>query len=95
MYSMEKWNMTPAEKIWWLKIAAAWGTACLTLVLQLYLKTDGQTVFMFGAIVYVVTSEVMARVFKIDNARALKIGVGAFFFSWIMIWVFLNTIIFH
>ena len=85
--------MTPAEKIWWLKIAAAWGTACLTLVLQLYLNTDGQTLFMLGAIVYVVTSEIIARVFKIDNARALKIGVGVFFLSWIMNWVFLNTIL--
>lgn len=84
--------MTPAEKIWWLKIAAAWGTACLTLVLQLYIGTDGNTIFMFGAIIYVVISEIMARVFKLDNARVLKIGIGAYFFSWIMIWVLLNTI---
>jgi hypothetical protein len=85
--------MTPAEKIWWLKIAVAFGTACLTLVLQLYLNMNGTTVFMFGVLVYVMISEIMARFFNIDNARALKIGVGAFFFSWVMIWVFLNTIL--
>ena len=49
--------------------------------------------FMFGAIIYVVISEIMARVFKIDNARSLKIGIGAFFFSWVMVWVLLHTIL--
>ena len=93
MYAQRKRSMTPAEKIWWLKLVAAIGQACLTLVLQQFLNTDGTTVFMFGALLYVMLTEILSRVYKMDNARVLKIGMGVFLFTWIMVWVLLNTVV--
>ncbi len=84
--------MKASEKIWWTKVAAAVGTAIVTLVLQVSFNLNGTTAFMFGAILYLGLSDVLSSRNGIDRSRGLKIGMGAFLFTWITSWVLFFTI---
>jgi hypothetical protein len=81
--------MIPAEKIWWIKVAASIAVAWISLMIQGYL--GGITTFLMGVIVYIFLSNVVANVMGVDTYRGLKIGVGAYFFTWLTIWILLNT----
>ena len=85
--------MKASEKIWWTKLAAAVGVAIITLLLQVFFKLAGQSTFMIGVIVYLGLSDVLANMNGVERTRGLKIGVGAFFFTWITSWVFFYTIV--
>ena len=85
--------MKAAEKIWWTKIAAAVGVAVLTLLIQSYLNLAGQTAFMIGVIIYLGLSDLLSNMNGIDRMRGLRIGVGAFFFTWMTTWVLFFTIV--
>ena len=84
--------MKASEKIWWTKLAAAVGVAIITLVLQVFFNLAGQTTFMLGVIIYLGLSDLLSSMNGVERGRGLKIGVGAFFFTWITAWVFFNTI---
>lgn len=83
--------MNAAEKIWWTKIVISLGVAGLTLVTQVFLGLSGATPFMFGVLLYLVLSDVLSRVMGVDRFRGLKIGVGAYFFTWLTAWILLYT----
>jgi hypothetical protein len=85
--------MKASEKIWWTKLAAAVGVAIITLVLQVFFNLAGQTTFMLGVIIYLGLSDLLSSMNGVERGRGLKIGVGAFFFTWITSWVFFFTII--
>ena len=85
--------MKASEKIWWTKLAAAVGVAIITLVLQVVFKLAGQSTFMIGVIIYLGLSDVLANMNGVERTRGLKIGGGAFFFTWITSWVFFYTIV--
>ena len=85
--------MKASEKIWWTKLAAAVGVALITLVLQVFFDLRGTTAFMLGVIIYLGLSDALSSKNGIERARGLKIGVGAFFFTWITAWVFFFTIV--
>ena len=85
--------MTAADKIYWSKFAAALGMAVLTLIGQVYLKVSGSILFMFGALVYMGLSDLLSSRNGIDRSRGIKIGVGVFFFSWMVVWVLLYTVV--
>jgi len=85
--------MKASEKIWWTKLAAAVGVAIITLVLQVSFNLAGQTTFMLGVIIYLGLSDILSSMNGVERTRGLKIGVGAFFFTWITSWVFFFTII--
>lgn len=85
--------MKPAEKIWWIKIVAALGVAFFTLIVQVYVFRDGSIAFMLGVLLYLGLSDLLASMNKVDRSRGLKIGVGVYFFTWIMTWVLMYTII--
>jgi len=81
--------MTPSDKIWWIKVAASIAVAWISLVLQGYL--GGASTFLMGVIVYIFLSNVISKVMGVDTYRGLKIGVGAYFFTWLTVWILLNT----
>ena len=85
--------MKVSDKIWWTKLAAAVGVAIITLVLQIYFNLRGETTFMLGVIIYLGISDVLSSMNGVERIHGLKIGVGAFFFTWITSWVLLFTIV--
>ena len=85
--------MKASEKIWWIKVAAAVGVGIVTMVLQVSFSLRGETTFMLGVIIYLGLSDVLSNMNGIERTRGLKIGVGAFFFTWITSWVLFFTIV--
>ena len=85
--------MKAAEKIWWTKIAAAVGVAIVTLVMQVFFNLMGTTSFMLGVIIYLGLSDLLSSMNGVERTRGLKIGVGAFLFTWITAWVLFFTIV--
>ena len=85
--------MKAAEKIWWTKIAAAVGVAIVTLVMQVVFNLMGTTSFMLGVIIYLGLSDLLSNMNGVERTRGLKIGVGAFLFTWITSWVLFYTIV--
>lgn len=85
--------MKASEKIWWFKLAAAVVIGILCFIIQLYFNISGSSVFMIGVLLYVITSDLLARRNGMDQIRGLKIGIGVYLFTWIMIWALLNTVI--
>lgn len=83
--------MNPTERIWWTKIVVSLAVACLTLALQVFFGLGGPASFMVGVIVYLGLSDVLSNVMGVDRFRGLKIGVGAYFFTWMTVWIFLYT----
>ncbi|MCW4035645.1 MAG: hypothetical protein NWE75_00470 [Candidatus Bathyarchaeota archaeon] len=85
--------MKPTERIWWTKIAAAVGVALLTVALQTFLNVSGLLAFMLGVLLYMGLSDVLANINGVDRTRGLKIGVGAYFFTWMMVWILMYTFV--
>jgi len=85
--------MKAAEKIWWTKIAAAVGVAIVTMVMQVVFNLMGTTSFMLGVIIYLGLSDLLSSMNGVERTRGLKIGVGAFLFTWITSWVLFYTIV--
>ncbi|MBS7619420.1 hypothetical protein KEJ21_02085 [Candidatus Bathyarchaeota archaeon] len=83
--------LTPAEKIWWLKVVLAILVAFLTLLTQIYFDLSGLTSFSLGIIMYLAFSDILSSMNKIDRFRGLKIGVGAYFLTWLTVWILLYT----
>ena len=84
--------MKTSEKIWWTKLAGAVPAAILCLVVQTYFNVTGTTAFMIGVLLYVIMSDLLARRNGMDPMRGLKIGVGAFLFTWVTVWALLYTL---
>ena len=85
--------MIPAEKIWWIKIVAALAVALLALGIQLTFDSTGINSLVLGIVVYLVISDLLASTLHIERFRGLKIGVGAYFFTWLTAWVLLYTFV--
>jgi hypothetical protein len=84
--------MRASEKIWWTKVAAAVGVAIVTLVMQVFFNLRGTTSFMLGAILYLGLSDLLSNMNGVERGRGLRIGMGAFLFTWITSWVLFFTI---
>jgi len=83
--------VTPAERIWWVKLVISLAVAGLTLTAQVSLGVGGSTSFMIGVLIYLALSDVLSHLGGVDRLRGLKIGVGAYFFTWLMTWALLYT----
>jgi hypothetical protein len=85
--------MKQSEKIYWLKVGASVAVAILCVVLQVYIQIDGGLVFAFGALIYMVISDLLATLVKVERGHGFKIGIGAYIFTWLMVWTLLYTIL--
>ena len=83
--------MNPSEKIWWAKIGVSLVVAGITLAAQVFLGLGGSTTFMLGVLIYLSLSDLLSRMTGVDRFRSLKIGVGAYFFTWLTVWTLLYT----
>jgi hypothetical protein len=86
-------EMEASEKIYWTKLASAIGIAVLTLVLQVYFNVEGTILFMLGALLYMGLSDLISNMNGVERTRGIKIGIGAFFFTWMVIWILLYTVV--
>ena len=84
--------MKVSEKVWWTKIAAAVGVAIVSVVLQIFFNLRGETTFMLGTVIYLGLSDVLSNMNGVERTRGLKIGIGAYLFTWITSWVLFYTI---
>jgi hypothetical protein len=85
--------MEPAERIWWIKVFTAIGVACVTLAFQTFINLGGSATFMLGVLLYIIISDLLARYTGVDKTTGLKIGVGAFLFTWLMVWTLGYTLL--
>jgi len=85
--------MEASEKIYWTKFASAIGIAVLTFALQVYLNVEGTILFMLGALLYMALSDLISNMNGVERTRGIKIGIGAFFFTWMVVWILLYTVV--
>jgi len=81
-----------SETVYWIKVALGIVNGVTTFFLQSYLGMHDQLVLMLGITLYIIYSEVLAAVFKVDRDRAIKIAIGGFLFLWMLTWTLLYTL---
>ena len=84
--------MKTSEKVYWIKTAGAIVTGVVCMYLKSYLGLQEHIALMAGTTLYIALSEGVAALTEIDRNRALKIGMGAFLFLWMLTWTLLNTL---
>ncbi|MFP3950605.1 MAG: hypothetical protein ACLFVP_00450 [Candidatus Bathyarchaeia archaeon] len=85
--------MKNSEKIWWMKVASALVMGGVCLSLQVLVGIQGIYAFFLGTAIYMGLSDLLATTMKVERQRSLKIGIGAFIFTWLTTWTFLYTLI--
>ncbi len=85
--------MKTSDKVYWIKVGGAVIMGILATLLNKYFGLEGNTTFMLGITIYIIFSEALAIVIKMDRSRTLRIGIGAFLFIWVVVWTILNTIL--
>jgi hypothetical protein len=83
--------MNRSETIWWTKLAVSIVVAGFTIVAQIYFSLSGVSSFMLGIVIYLGLSDLLSRTMGIDRYQGLKVGVGAYFFTWLTAWVLIYT----
>jgi hypothetical protein len=83
--------MKPSEKMYWVKVGLAFIAALLCAGLQIYANVEGTLVFLLGALLYMVSSEVLSNIYKLEKSHGLKVGIGAYVFVWIAVWTLIYT----
>ena len=84
--------MKASEQIYWTKAVLGLITGLICFYAQSILEVQSQIVLMTGITIYILISEAVAIIFKIDRNRTIKIAIGAFLFIWIFTWTLLNTL---
>ena len=84
--------MTPATKVWWIKLISAIAVSGVTFYINVYMNIDGVIAFLAGVVLYIGISNILARMNNFDLGRALKIGWGIFLITWLVVWTLLNTL---
>lgn len=85
--------MKDSEKMYWMKVATAVFLSIICITLQTFLNLDGILVFGLGVMIYLAISDLLSVRMNFERQRGLKIGVGAFIFTWLTLWTLLYTII--
>jgi len=83
--------LTPATKVWWIKLISAIAVSGVTFYINVYMNVDGVIAFLAGVVLYVGISNILARMNNFDMGRGLKIGWGIFLITWLVVWTLLNT----
>jgi hypothetical protein len=83
--------MNQAERIWWGKLSFSLPGALITYLMQTYVGLSELSSFLMGVVIYLLFSNIISRMMRVEGFKGLKIGVGAYFFTWITLWVILYT----
>ena len=83
--------MKASEKVYWVKAVLGLVTGIICYYIQSILELQGQIALMVGVTLFIVYSEALAMVFKVDRNRTIRIAMGAFLFLWIFSWTLLHT----
>lgn len=83
--------VTPATKVWWIKLLSAIAVSGVTFYINVYMNIDGVIAFLAGVVLYIGISNILARMNNFDTGRGLKIGWGIFLITWLVVWTLINT----
>ena len=83
--------MKASEKVYWVKAVLGLVTGIICYYIQSIVELQGQIALMVGVTLFIVYSEALAMVFKVDRNRTIRIAMGAFLFLWIFSWTLLHT----
>ncbi len=83
--------MNQAERIWWGKVSISLPGALITYIMQTYMGLSELSSFLMGVIIYLLASNIISRTMGVDRIKGLKIGIGAYFSTWITLWIILYT----
>ena len=84
--------MELTEKLYWTKVLLGLAMAIIFSIVSTFLLS-GLTTFILGITVYLILSDFLGRRFGLEQSAALKIGVGAYFFTWLTTWIIIHTIL--
>ncbi|MFB0543822.1 MAG: hypothetical protein ACETVR_03475 [Candidatus Bathyarchaeia archaeon] len=85
--------MESVDKLYWTKVLLASVIATLFSVLRSINLLGGFTILILGIALYFPLSDLLGRKFGIERSSALKIGIGAFFFTLLAAWVIIFTLL--
>jgi len=87
--------MEPADKLYWAKTSAAVMVGVLMTVVQDILPLSGLSIISLGLLLNFLLAETVGRRFNVDRSKAWKVGIGAYMFTWITVWIISYTLIKH
>ncbi len=85
--------MKTSEKMYWIKVGVAVLAGFLCMGLQVFVKLDGNIVFLLGTLIYLGASDLLSSALKLERGHGLKIAIGAYLFTWVMTWALLYTVV--
>jgi len=85
--------MDPADKLYWAKAAIAVFVGILMTFLQEIAPLSGLSIISLGLLLNFLLAESVGRKLKVDRSKAWKIGIGAYMFTWILVWILTYTLI--
>lgn len=85
--------MEAADKFYWAKVLLASVMAIIFSILRSMDFLGGFATLTLGIALYFPLSDLLGRKFGIERSAALKIGVGAFFFTLLAAWVIIFTLL--
>jgi hypothetical protein len=85
--------MEAMEKLYWTKALIATVIGILFSIIQSAAPLSGLVMLFLGISVYILLSDLLGRLYNIEQAKALKIGIGAYIFTWLIVWIIVYTLI--
>jgi hypothetical protein len=85
--------MEATDKLYWTKVLMATIIGAVFSLAQLAIPLSGITFLVLGFTAYVLLSDLLSRLFGVEKGKALKIGIGAYIFTWLTVWVVIFTLL--
>jgi len=85
--------MEAVDKLYWAKTLIAALLGVLFSFLQLAIDISGYAILSVGLALQFLISDILGRIFNVEKTRAWKIGIGAYFFTWLVVWIVFFTLL--
>jgi len=86
--------MEAMEKLYWTKTLIAIVIGILFSIIQSAISLSSLTMLVLGITAYVLSSDLLGRFYGVEKAKALKIGIGAYIFTWLTSWIIVFTLLY-
>jgi len=85
--------MEAVDKLYWTKALIAALLGVLFSFLQLATDLSGYAILSVGLALQFLISDLLGRIFNVEKTRSWKIGIGAYFFTWLIVWIVFFTLL--
>jgi len=85
--------MEALDKLYWTKTLIAVLLGVLFSFLQLAIDLSGYAILSVGFALQFFISDLLGRIFNVEKTRAWKVGIGAYFFTWLIVWIIFFTLL--